>query len=124
LATKGNNAQRCFNGTLDESGMCFILYLKEVDMIASEKIELEIIEYCMNDLSLLFDEFWYEWFPSNKESNCTVHINSNVEVSKEKIQKTFGRLSFVDSLIEIKIISLPEYADFKFQHYIHFRKKL
>jgi len=94
----------------------------------NEKLEIAIIEYGINTLKIPFGEFWYKWFDShrNKENNnSTLHFECNDGTLLEKIKETFPMIEELNFLKfhEIKVISLSEWNDFKFQYFIHFKTK-
>lgn len=92
----------------------------------TEKIELELIEFCIEKLGLNFGEFWYQWFNSNNPNNITIHLDCNNNKLIDKIKKEMCNLSFFNSFHKIDLINMERFnnpEDFSFKYYIHFKKK-
>jgi len=92
----------------------------------TEDIELELINFCVEQLELGFGDFWYQWFTSNNIDNASIHIDCNDDNLTEKIRKQFSSLSFFDFFHKggIKLISMPEYTEFRYKYHLHIKLKL
>ena len=91
--------------------------------VAVPAIETEIVEYCINELGLVFGDFWYEWFDSNKQGNHILLIKSKERIADGKVRETFPALSFVKEIIRVRPCPVYFDEDFKFEQYIQFRTK-
>ena len=91
----------------------------------TEKIELAIVNYCVETLGLEFGEFWYKWFDSNKEDNHSLQIECDVAGLVEKIRKTLKQHDDINvvSFYELREIPLPDYCENRYQYNIHFKKE-
>lgn len=76
----------------------------EFEFTVPMQIELEIVEFCLNELKIPFGDFWYEWFNSNKEGNHSLKIYTCgvVDISREQLFK----LSFIKRLFNTHLINL------------------
>jgi hypothetical protein len=92
----------------------------------TEEIELNIVEYCLNVLGLQFGEYWYKWFNSNKSEtnhNHTLQIECNVSNLSDKIRASLPTVLNIEKIHKIQEIPLPEWCDFRYQYFIHFKSK-
>ncbi len=88
----------------------------------TEELEAQIVDLAVS-LGIPFGEFWYEWFDSNIKPNHTVHLDCNIGTLTDKVKASFLALPFVEKIFKVQLVSLPDYHDFKFQYYIHFKSK-
>lgn len=96
--------------------------LRENFIAPTEELEAQIVDLAMS-LDIPFGEFWYKWFDSNIKPNHTVHLECNIGDLTDKVKASFLALPFVEKIFKVQLVPLPDYCEFRFQYYIHFKSK-
>ena len=91
----------------------------------TEELEAAIVDFALT-MGIPFWEFWYNWFPSsrnNENRNHTIHLECNIKSMAETIKMRFAVEEIVEKIFRVTEIPLPEYCEYRYQYYIHFKMK-
>lgn len=94
----------------------------------TEGLEMELIDFCTEDIKLPFSDFWYDWFSSSRvktTGNHNIHINTNTKLDTKELKEKFLKVRFVESIFEVIEIDMHNIenfdVEFRYQYVIHFK---
>lgn len=64
----------------------------------------------MSFIQLFDSKTSYAWFDSNKKNNCTLHINTNLQLDTKKLKFEFETLSFCEKIHKLIKINTKKYC--------------
>ena len=100
----------------------------------TEKLEQDLIDFCVSELNLPFGEFWYKWFASSRvkdNGNHTIHIDTSHVIDETFLRSKLITLPFVEKIFKVQRIHihgldvLDDLAgEYKYQYFIHIKTNI